>query len=230
MKYEWRQIVKREPAAAVPQIEDYAFELDAIDVSVRKTLGTLSTPMTISPFGWGDQAGPGSLKAVRRPIVPVVADDQAKLAVAILQRLHFCRRAMFFGREPETDLGVCYVLLAMADRVMGRKLVLSPSTASDLVEVLLKTCEYLAPAMKQIERSFSPPVPAKLRVPLRLLHKALSTPVPKCSWKPRSPMIVPKRNQNMCRRIERLLGTRPPTGGWERAIPRNSATGSGGGS
>jgi hypothetical protein len=198
--------LQREPATGVRNIENYAPELEAIDVAVLKTIATHPGKITISPFGWGEPASPGSgtFKAVGRPIVPVVADDQAKLTIAVLQRLYLCRRAMFFEKDP--DLGVFYVLLAMADRLMSRKMILSASTAHDLVEVLRKTCEYLSQPMTHIERSFSPPVPAKLRSPLKRLQAKLSTPVKKCSWKPRSPMIVPKRNQNMCQRIERLLG------------------------
>jgi hypothetical protein len=149
----------------------------------------------------------------RRPIAPVVSSNAARTAVATFQRLYLSRKSHFVKGWKGHDFSEVYVLLAMCDRLFTRKLKLTAETARDLIRLVnapplteahTRDYEYLAAIFKQIDRCFVPPVPPLLREPLLEMHATLSTPFAQAPWRSQK-ATVPKRHQNACKRIERLL-------------------------
>lgn len=216
MILDWRELLRRMPESALINVEEYAAELDAVDASVQKSAAAHGGRTFISPFGWGDPIVKDSLVVGidQRPIAPIPSADPARIAVAVLQRLHFSAKALFHD-DPADETTAMYVLLAMADRLLKRRLRLSPPTARDLVRLVdappitsahPQGFGYLSQILKQLERAFSPPVPAAVGTALKGLHTNLSRPTPREPWERRKAPRVSKSRQNACRRIERLLG------------------------
>src|SRR5262245_51080484 len=116
-------------------LEHYAAELDAVDASISKSVAAHDGITLISPWGWGDPIVVNSVVVGtnRRPVAPVSITDPARVAVAVLQRLYFERKAAFCGSDLCHDSAPTYILLAMADRLLMRRLKLSPSIGADLI-------------------------------------------------------------------------------------------------
>ena len=99
------------------------------------------------------------------------------------------------------DVATIYVLLAMADRLLKRKLEVSPAIGSDLMRLLngpphstdhAQHYEYLFQLFKHIEKSISRPIPIELRDALKQLRSNLSVPIPRNSWERRKKPKVSK--------------------------------------
>jgi len=200
-------------------VQEYSAGLDAVDAAVRGSVDAHGERQSLSPFGWGDPVVKDSVVVgvERRPIAPVKSSDPGRTAVAVLQRLYLARKAMFTPGFPTDDHGEFYVLLAMADRLLARKLTLIPESgralialanAPPLIAAHQRSYEFLTAILKQLESSFVPPVPPLMREPLKELLGTLSTPFVQHPWKGKraGKPKVPKRYENACRRIERLLG------------------------
>jgi len=218
MPNDWRIIAQRIPEAVLIDVQAYSAELDAVDAAVRGSVGAHGERQTLSPFGWGDPVVRDSVVVgvERRPIAPVKSSDPGRAAVAVLQRLYLARKAMSTPGFTTDDHGELYVLLAMADRLLARKLTLSPESGRDLTILVnapplpaahKRAYEYLTAILKRLESSFVPPVPPLMREPLKELLGTLSTPFVQHPWKGQraGKAKVPKRYESACRRIERLL-------------------------
>jgi hypothetical protein len=219
MPHHWPELLKRTRASARIDVAQYAAELDAIDDAVAKSVAAHDGKTSLSPWGWGDPIVNGSVIAGvdRRPIAPIRSADPGRVAVAILQRLYIERKAGFCGGDICSEVATIYVLLAMADRLLKRRLQLSPATGGDLARVInappLSSAheqgfEYLFQALKQLERSFPPPVPDVVRGPLKKLQDGLTTSSirPKKAWERGRALKVSKRYENACQRISQMLG------------------------
>jgi hypothetical protein len=102
----------------------------------------------------------------------------------------------------------------MADRLLKRRLQLSPAAGADLIRLLNapplssaheQSFEYLFPVFKLVEASFEVFLPGPLRQPLRELRCSLLRPIPAKAWERRKGPKVSKRNQNICQRISKML-------------------------
>ena len=212
----WRTIAREIPEAVLIDTSAYSAELDAVDIAVEKSLKAHGSATSLSPFGWGDPVIKDSVVVgvAKRMIAPVVTSEPARVAVAAFQRLYLSRRTGFSGTIQSENFGAFYIILAMNDHLLARRLKLSNQTALDLVQLVngppltnahRQNFEYLSQVLNQLERFVAPPAPRPLRESLQRLNDVLSIPFSQYPWKKSKP-IVPKRFQKACARIQRLLG------------------------
>ena len=217
MVEDWRKVVERDPKIARIDISEYAPELDAVEHSVRRTLEAHGSRRDCHRLGGGDEVVKDAVLVgvTQRPIVPVAATDPARVAVAALQRLRWIHLSDSDADYRKYSADAFYVLQAMVDRLLSRKLKINAQTGKDLlvlvsrppwIEKPQQADFYVTPVLKQIEQ-FSPPVPEPIRDALICLLEELSMPFSQKPWMGRngSKPIVPKRHQNYCARIQKLL-------------------------
>ena len=224
----WRDVAKRFPNHVLVELNRYEAPLDAVEASVRSTRTAHGKPIGLSPFGWGEPRVEGNMVVgvTPLPVTPVRAAEPSVLAVAVLQylALNGCLQWTETTYRPELH-DEFYILLAMADRLVRRRLVLDVATAADLIMFCVfpplaprqqyGRSDFLAPILKLVEKNFSPPIPVELPKPLHRLLGQLEG----MAAEQRSAQKKSKQRQSSTRidkfadRVKKLLAERDAGGG-----------------
>jgi hypothetical protein len=182
----WRELARRFPEATHVDVEAYARLFDAVDDAQRRGEAWEPGPADVEWYEVRHKSNGETVRlaAVERPVMPVRADDPARLVVALLQRERWHDAHLWAGGKPVDlrDTGK-KGRLPDVETLLRRNLTPDAATAADLVRFGVsphaKACPvaysdaHVSAVLRLIEKNFPPPVPAELRPPLREMIRRL---------------------------------------------------------
>lgn len=182
----WRELARRFPESTHVDAEAYAALFDAVDDAQRRGEAWEPGPADVEWYEVRHKSNGETVRlaAVQRPVMPVRADDPARLVVALLQRRCWHSAHLWAGGKPaDLQRPGRTGQLPDVEVLLRRRLTPDAATAADLARLGVaanpKQCPspfcdaHVSAVLRLIEKTFRPPVPVELRRPLREMIRRL---------------------------------------------------------